>query len=134
MTLRFTTLPLSTNALYRAVNGRSILSAKGRANKEAIGWEARSQYRGEPLKGPLAVTVDLYWPTRRNHDLDNIKALLDACSGILWLDDGQIVDLHTKKGFDKANPRLVMTVEKVVRPVLDADAEAWSQPRRSPRS
>lgn len=57
MTLRFETLPLSTNALYRAVGGRSILSAKGRANKEAIGWEARSQYKGQPMSGSLSVRL-----------------------------------------------------------------------------
>jgi crossover junction endodeoxyribonuclease RusA len=106
MTLTLLTLPVSTNQLYRSVNGRTILSARGRANKEAIGWEARQQYRGEPLTGPLTVSVALYWPTRAYHDVDNIKALLDACTGILWLDDGQIGDLRITKAYDKDNPRL----------------------------
>lgn len=86
------------------------MSAPGRENKEAIGWEARSQYQGKPLEGPLAVTVALYWPTKRNHDVDNIKALLDACTGIVWVDDGQIQDLHTTKAFDNGNPRVEMSI------------------------
>jgi len=52
-----------------------------------------------------------HWPAgQAKHDVDNIKALLDACAGILWADDGQIEDLHTMKGFDKENPRVEMRV------------------------
>lgn len=80
--------------------------------KDAIGSEARSQYRGDPLQGPLAVTVDLYWPDRRKHDVDNIKVLLDALSGIAWEDDGQIVDLRTRKHVDKERPRVEIEVSQ----------------------
>ncbi len=111
MTLRFETLPPSTNHLYRrTLRGVSLLENVRQA-KDAIGWEASSQFHGEPLTGPLAVTLDLYWPDRRKHDVDNVKALLDALNGIVWEDDGQIVDLHTRKHFDKDDPRAVMTVE-----------------------
>jgi Holliday junction resolvase RusA-like endonuclease len=113
MTLRFTTLPPSTNNLYVNSGKRRFLNPKARAAKEAIGWEARAQYRGEPLEGPLAVKVALWWPDKRNHDIDNIKALLDALTGILWLDDGQINDLHITKGYDKAQPRVEMTIVAV---------------------
>lgn len=113
MTLHISTLPPSTNHLYAQRGSSRFLKPEVRAAKDAIGWEARSQYQGEPLTGPLAVTVALYWPDRRKHDVDNIKALLDACTGILWDDDGQIEDLHTTKAYDKENPRVVMTVEPV---------------------
>lgn len=66
---------------------------------------------GEPLEGPLVVTVDIFWPDRRNHDIENLKGLFDALSGVVWVDDGQIVDLHLTKAVDKENPRLEMTVE-----------------------
>lgn len=110
MTIRFETMPLSTNALHGVYQGRKILSMKGRVNKDAIGWEARSQYRGQPLAGPLAVEVSLYWPTKRNHDIDNIKTLLDCCSGILFQDDGQIEDLHIMKAVSKDDPHVDMRV------------------------
>lgn len=110
MTLRFETLPPSTNHLYRRTSrGVSLLEGVRQA-KDAIGWEARSQFHGEPLSGPLAVTIDLYWPDRRKHDVDNVKALLDALNGIVWEDDGQIIDLRTRKHFDKAHPRIELSV------------------------
>ena|ERR1700743_329640 len=111
MTLRFLTLPVSTNNLYAHTGCRRYMTERGRRNEETLSWEARSQFRGKPLEGPLKADIALYWPDRRKHDVDNIKALLDACTGILWLDDGQIVDLHITKAFDKVSPRVEMTVE-----------------------
>lgn len=100
------TLPLGTNNLYGHAGHRRFLMPKARVNKEAMSWEARAQFKGAPLTGPLKVSVALYWPTRANHDVDNIKALLDSMTGILWEDDGQITDLHITKAYDKANPRV----------------------------
>jgi hypothetical protein len=71
MTLRLLTMPVSTNQLYRVFRNRSILSVRGRSNKELISWEARQQYWGEPLEGPLAVKIDLYWGDKRKHDVDH---------------------------------------------------------------
>lgn len=113
MNLTFETLPPSTNHLYAQRGSARYLKPEVRSAKDAIGWEARSQYHGEPLTSPLAVSVALYWGDRRKHDIDNIKALLDACTGILWEDDGQIIDLHITKGLDKLRPRVDMTVREV---------------------
>lgn len=100
------TLPHSTNTLYANSSRGRRLTERGRDNKEAMTQEAWMQYRGEPLEGPLWVSIELYWPTKRNHDVDNIKGLLDAMKGILWVDDGQIVDLHIRKAYDPKNPRV----------------------------
>lgn len=108
--LQLQTLPLSTNALYRTFRGRVLLSKPGRENKEAIAWEARSQYRGLPLGGPLKAEICLRWPTRRKHDLDNIKALLDALTGIVWEDDDQLIELHLRKEYDKENPGVEIVI------------------------
>jgi Holliday junction resolvase RusA-like endonuclease len=89
------------------------LKPEVRAAKEAIGWEARSQHHGYPLSGDLAVSVELYWGDRRKHDIDNIKALLDALTGIIWIDDGQIIDLHITKAYDKADPHVDMSVQQL---------------------
>lgn len=107
------TMPLSTNQLHGVYKGRKILSVKGRTNKETMAWEVRQQYRGEPLKGSVRLKIGLYWPTRRNHDVDNIKALLDSCTGILWEDDGQVVDLHVTKTYSPVNPRVEMELIEV---------------------
>jgi Holliday junction resolvase RusA-like endonuclease len=114
VTLKLATLPLSTNHLYGQHGGRRFLTPEVRLNKEAIGWDARNQYRGDPMTGPLKVAVDLFWPDKRKHDADNIKGLLDALSGIVWFDDGQIVDLHIRKFFDKENPHVDLEVLQAV--------------------
>jgi Holliday junction resolvase RusA-like endonuclease len=110
MTLRFLTLPVSTNHLYMQHGSRRFMDPRAARNKEAIGWEARGQYRGKPLEGDLAVKLALYWPDRRKHDVDNIKGFLDALTGILWEDDGQITDLHITKAYDKKEPRAELAV------------------------
>ena len=111
-------MPPSTNHLYGGRGSKVFMLPGVRIAKEAIAWEARSQFHGKPLEGHLAVEVDLFWPDRRNHDVDNIKSLLDALTGIVWNDDGQIQDLHTKKAVDRTNPRVEMRVWKLDEPRL----------------
>lgn len=111
ITFLLETMPLTTNSLYAHRGVRRFLTQKGKENKEAMSWEVRSQYRGMPLEGPVRVSVALYWPTLRNHDVDNIKSLLDACTGLLWNDDGQIVELRITKHYDKGNGRVEMSVD-----------------------
>ena len=65
--------------------------------KEQYGWEAKAQWKGPPLKGDLALRVDLYFGTRRRTDIDNFNKLsLDALTGIIYDDDSQIVSLNCK--------------------------------------
>lgn len=105
MKIRLKTLPVSTNHMYA---GRRLLTRAARLNKEAMGWEARAQYHGDPVETPVRLRTSFWWPDKRNHDIDNIKALLDAFTGILWADDGQIDFLMLKKGIDAKNPRVEM--------------------------
>lgn len=92
-----------------------FLKPEVRAAKEAIGWEARAQYHGEPITKPLKVEIALYWPDHRKHDVDNIKGLLDALTGIVWQDDGQIVELRTRKCVGQDQPRVEMVITPVPR-------------------
>ena len=104
MTIR--TLPLTTNRLYR---GRRFLTAAGKTNKEALAWEARTQWKGKPLAGAVALEIHLWWPDARRRDVDNIKGLLDAFSGVVYVDDSQIERLVVRKGIDRLNPRIEVT-------------------------
>lgn len=107
--LVFKTMPLGTNNLYFNRGRFRVLTPKARARKEETALEARAQYHKEPMEGPLSVKIELYWPTRANHDIDNIKMLLDALTGILWVDDGQITELHVTKQYDKGNGRVLLS-------------------------
>lgn len=90
---------VSTNRMYTnsKITGRKILTNIARTSKDGWAWEAKSQMRGGPRKGDLCVEIYLHFPDKRRRDLDNIKALLDAMTGVLWEDDSQIVDLHIRK-------------------------------------
>lgn len=110
--LTLQTLPMSTNAIYR---GRRFLTEKGKSNKVKMAWEAKRQWGQPLLTGLLTVEVSLFWPDKRRHDVDNIKALLDSLSGIIYKDDSQIQHLVVKKAVDKERPR----VEIIVAPLLD---------------
>lgn len=112
MTLRFTTLPPSTNHTYGRGKKNVYMLDAVQAAKNDIAWQARIQYgSGKPLTGSLEVDVTVWWGDRRKHDHDNMKVLYDALNGIVWQDDGQITDSHVHKRYDKENPRVEMTVK-----------------------
>lgn len=86
------------------------------AYKKLVKIRAKEAYKGKPLKGPLRVNFlflmprpgRLVWktkpmprcwaPSNGRNDFDNLcKSLCDALTGILWVDDGQIVDPRTPK-------------------------------------
>jgi Holliday junction resolvase RusA-like endonuclease len=88
------------------------MTAEGKALKEAYQWEARSQWKGKPLEGDIAVSITLYFGTKRRGDLDNFNKLsLDALTGIAYLDDRQIAKLTIARAYDKAKPRIEISVQ-----------------------
>ncbi len=86
-----------------------LISADGRAYKLKTAIQLKA-LRTNPLAGPIGVLARVYRPQKRG-DIDNVaKCLLDACNGLLWLDDSQIVDLHLLRFDDKTNPRVELSV------------------------
>jgi crossover junction endodeoxyribonuclease RusA len=75
-----------------------------------------ARLQGWPLatRERLAVTLRAFFPDRRTRDLDNTFKCLDGANGVVWHDDEQIDELHVYRGVDRKNPRLEVTVEKVV--------------------
>lgn len=93
----FLSWPPSQNALWRAYNGRNILSAQGRQWYKTAADELLCQ-RARPIKGPVVIQVDLAAPTRREYDPDNkVKALFDSLvkSGIIEDDSNRIIKRHS---------------------------------------
>lgn len=106
---------------------------KSRAYKQKVAICARASMDArEAINGPLEVTVYIYrqiqqsgsqrlkqakldgkiWPAIKP-DLDNYyKAITDACTGIVWHDDNQIVKAHIIKKYSD-RPRVVMEVEEL---------------------
>lgn len=73
--LYFATLPISTNAIWRSVNGRNIKSGEYRSWIVAAGKELEAQHPA-CVPGAIAITISLAASCRL--DVDNaIKALVD---------------------------------------------------------
>ena len=100
--------------------------------KAQLAQSAQFMYHDEPLTGPLVVTIKFYRaiqqsetkkryrlkaqgtirPTKKP-DLDNyIKSTLDGLNGVLWVDDNEIVELHTGKYYSD-HPRIEIEVEEL---------------------
>jgi Holliday junction resolvase RusA-like endonuclease len=68
-------------------------------------------WRQALLTGDISVSITLYFGTKRRADLDNFNKLsLDALSGIVYEDDSQIAELHLKRAYDKARPRIEVDI------------------------
>jgi Holliday junction resolvase RusA-like endonuclease len=87
------------------------MSAEGRALKEQYHWEAKSQWKGKPLEGDVELTIDLFFGTKRRADWDNFHKLsMDALTGVVYLDDSQVVKATVTKHYDKARPRIEIKI------------------------
>lgn len=87
------------------------MTKDGKAIKTAYQWEAKSQWTGKPLTGELQLLVHFFFKTARRADLDNFNKLwADALTGIVYEDDSQISSLTLVRGYDKANPRIEITI------------------------
>lgn len=95
------TLPYapSVNSYWRHVlmgkRPAVLLSEKGRNYREAVAL-CVMQAGCPQVSGRLAVVLEIYQPTRRECDLDNLpKGVLDGLThASVWKDDSQIDDLR----------------------------------------
>ena len=62
--------PPSVNTYWRRVNGKTLISAKGRAYAAQVAWMTRRSARF-PAGIRAAVVVEAFMPDRRMRDLDD---------------------------------------------------------------
>lgn len=103
--------PKSTSHIYKIrVIGRfasMYMSTEGKSIKESYEWQAKSQWKQKPIDMEIECTLDLYFGTKRKHDIDNYcKLILDSLTGIVYVDDSQIQKITISKHYDKNNPRV----------------------------
>ena len=116
---------------FTTVNGnpRAYDPEKSSEYKIKVGWEAK-RHCAEPLSGAVEVGIQVFVPIPKGFskkrvlsalagdirpttrpDSDNYgKIIIDACNGILWRDDAQVVDLNIRKWYSD-NPRVEVVVE-----------------------
>lgn len=84
--------PNSANTHWRHARGRTYVSPKGVAFREAVKVSA-SIYNERAPDGRLMVGVELYPPNKRIIDIDNrIKPLLDALTHAGIIIDDSLID------------------------------------------
>lgn len=89
------------------------MTSVGKDRKEEYGWEARNQWHGPPLNGPVSLSVTLYFGDKRKRDWDNFHKISgDSLSGIVWEDDSQIEECYVKKAYDKNDPRIEIVIQE----------------------
>src|SRR5210317_342600 len=107
--------PPSVNGYWRNINGRTLISAKGRAYKKAVARLAQWNYAAKQLQNRLEVLVILHPPDRRKRDIDNsMKALLDSMQAAgVYLDDSQIDRLVIERGEIKKGGAAIVTIKEI---------------------
>jgi Holliday junction resolvase RusA-like endonuclease len=109
--------PFSVNRQYIRKKGAAkyILSNEARAYGDLVGWQIKSQWRGKPLAGDLEVSIYYYFDSHRKLDQLNFnKILLDRFNQIVFFDDSQIKTSHHYTCFDKKNPRIEVSIKKLI--------------------
>ena len=111
-------VPPSINHQYATVNGRRLLSAKGRAYKEFVGQQilvalAQSPHRGtlrhNLQQASLALSIHFFFASALRRDTDGgLKIAQDALCEGLGLNDNRVVETHLYKHQDRDNPRMTI--------------------------
>jgi Holliday junction resolvase RusA-like endonuclease len=75
----------------------------------------RQHFRGKlnkPWSNGVSITVTFFRSNYQRIDLDNlVKAVLDAATDVIWIDDVQVVELHARLEFDADHPRTEVLAE-----------------------
>lgn len=112
--------PPSVNRYWRSVQGRTILSAEGRAYKQQVAVMCRDQWI-QCRSGSVEVDILAVRPDKRKRDLDNLlKAALDAMTPWVWADDSQVVDLRIRWAPEADMPKGVKPIGRLIVRVCDA--------------
>lgn len=106
--------PYSVNKTYRTVRGNRTLYLDHRAKSyaDSVRWQAKAQWRKNPLKRDLEVSYFYYFNNYQRRDHLNFNKLLnDHLNQIVWEDDRQIKISHHYTKIDKANPRIEIYIK-----------------------
>lgn len=111
---------------------------KSKDYKKLVKQQVKAQFHDKLLSGALNVELKVYRPiqksiTKRERalrlsgehrptikgDIDNyFKAVTDACTGLIWVDDAQIVSTKSNKYYSD-NPRVELVVYELAGEIND---------------
>ncbi|HNI17977.1 MAG TPA: RusA family crossover junction endodeoxyribonuclease [Nitrospira sp.] len=109
-------VPPSINHQYATVNGRRLLSAKGRTYKDFVGQQIvvalaqsphRATLRQTLQQASLSLSIHFFFASALRRDTDGgLKIAQDALCEGLGLNDNRVVETHLYKHQDRDNPRM----------------------------
>ncbi|EKT55482.1 RusA family crossover junction endodeoxyribonuclease [Providencia sneebia] len=106
--------PPSVNACWRNINGKTLISAKGRAFRVNAMASIYTQLRKRPsaITDLVTVTVKMHPPSKRRMDTDNyLKAPFDALTHAgVWKDDAQVKRVEIEWGEVVKGGRFEITI------------------------
>lgn len=134
-------IPPSVNHQYATVNGRRLLSAKGRAFKAFVGQQIlvalaqsphRDTLRHNLQQASLSLSIRFFFAAALRRDTDGgLKIAQDALCEGLGLNDNRVVETHLYKYQDRDHPRMEILLTVAPRmpmtppdPILAATAAA----------
>ncbi len=113
-------LPPSVNHQYATVNGRRVLSARGRSFKQVVAQQILISLAGIAGRDPwlrklrtdfLGLTVRFYFPSLLRRDVDGgLKITQDALCQALGINDNRILHIHLIKALDSSRPRMEVSL------------------------
>ena len=75
-------------------------------------WRRDVGWRLPPVDRKIAVWIWVWWPDRRVRDPANLdKVLLDALTGVLWVDDQWVLPRHQDVWVNPEHPGLELALE-----------------------
>ncbi|MBA2486454.1 MAG: RusA family crossover junction endodeoxyribonuclease [Nitrospira sp.] len=129
-------VPPSVNHQYATVNGRRLLSAKGRAYKDFVGQQILVALAQSPHRGTLgqlfrdanlSLSVHFFFASALRRDTDGgLKIAQDALCEGLGLNDNRVVEIHLYKFQDRDNPRMEILLS--VTPPASPDSARLATP------
>jgi crossover junction endodeoxyribonuclease RusA len=91
-------------------NGTVYTPKQTRVAEDVIRWMLTSSHV-RPAEGDVAVFLDFSTSSRRRVDLDNlVKLVLDACNGLAWKDDSQVVLINARLERGSHTQRTILEV------------------------
>ncbi len=113
-------LPPSVNHQYATVNGRRVLSARGRSFKQVVAQQILVSLAGTAGRDPwlrkfradfLGLTVRFYFRSLLRRDVDGgLKITQDALCEALGINDNRILHIHLIKALDPSRPRMEISL------------------------
>ncbi|MBF7115198.1 RusA family crossover junction endodeoxyribonuclease [Pediococcus pentosaceus] len=124
--------PVSASRPRVTGRGFAFIAEPYRSYKKMAHQVIKKQYSAEPMQGTLHVQIKFYRSVQKRvskverlrrlsgvhrptmkPDIDNLfKAVTDACTGVVWKDDNQIVSTKSEK-FYSEEPRVEIYVEEL---------------------